>query len=337
MKRQALDHTKMDLLMRKLKIRRCMAVGILESLWHLTAREAPRGDIGKLSNERIAIGIDWGGDADRLVEALVDSEWVDHIGDEPPSTGHRRSARPIDASPSASSADRCQSAGHQRLLIHDWKEHCDESIKKYLKRNNIAFACRDMSRNVLDMSRLPVPVPVPEDQNQIPEGQRDESRHGPPPPIPPSAPSWKNDESYTPFVVVWREVQTVTGKPLIDEDFAEAYFRWKQLDLEQRPMAIQHVRERLDLGVWAGNTDPQYIPMPKRYLGSEYKRPVVPPKPHFSPADRRRLESMPQRPEKPTREQEIEALRDLANSQHETEEIRAQCRSRLNELERALA
>lgn len=171
MKRQALDHTKMDLLMRKLKIRRFMAVGILESLWHLTAREAPRGDIGRLSDERIAIGIDWGGDAHRLVSALIDAGWIDQIGDDPPA-GQRRSVTPIDASPIVNDADRCQSAGHQRLLIHDWPDHCDEAVKKYLKRNGLCFACRDMSRHVLDMSRLPEDLktgrPVPEDQTPAP-------------------------------------------------------------------------------------------------------------------------------------------------------------------------
>jgi hypothetical protein len=43
-KRQALDHTKMDLLMRSLDIPRYVAVGILETLLHLTAREAPCGE-----------------------------------------------------------------------------------------------------------------------------------------------------------------------------------------------------------------------------------------------------------------------------------------------------
>jgi hypothetical protein len=33
----------------------CRAVGVMESIWHLTARETPRGNIGKLSNSMIAI------------------------------------------------------------------------------------------------------------------------------------------------------------------------------------------------------------------------------------------------------------------------------------------
>jgi|GEM_PF-5871590 len=252
MKRQALDHTKMDMLMRKLKIRRCMAVGILESLWHLTAREAPRGDIGRLSNERIAIGIDWGGDPHRLISALIDAGWID--------TDDQR-----------------------RLLIHDWQDHCDEAVKKYLKRNGLPFACRDMSRHGDDMSRLPedqyLKTGRPEDQT--PEGQRDKSRS----PLQfPTAPSWQLDESYLPFVAVWREVAAVTGKPLIDEDFVNAHFRWGRLDPDQKQVAIRHVQERLDKGIWAGNTDPQYIPLPAKYIETaEYKRPVVGPKPREQP------------------------------------------------------
>jgi len=115
-KRQALDHTKMDLLMEKLSVPRYAAVGILESLWHLTAREAPRGDIGKLSNERIAIGIDWRGsknrsaaqEANRLVQALMDAGWIEVHAE-------------------------C------RFIIHDWHEHADEAVKKMLARGGKTF------------------------------------------------------------------------------------------------------------------------------------------------------------------------------------------------------
>ena len=141
MKRQAIDHTKMDLLMRKLNLPRWGAVGILESLWHLTAKEAPRGDIGRLSNERIAIGIEWRGamnskpelEADKLMRALVEAGWM-------------------------------EVNSIHRFVIHDWQEHADNSVKKYLKRNNLTFACLDMSGHggkLPDMASLPLPVPVP--------------------------------------------------------------------------------------------------------------------------------------------------------------------------------
>jgi hypothetical protein len=144
MKRHALNHTKMDLLMRYLDVPRYVAVGILESLWHLTSKEAPCGDIGKLSNERIAIGIEWRGaknrdaksEADRLVRALVDAGWI-------------------------------EVSSKWRLVIHDWQEHADDSVKKYVKRNGLQFAGPDLSRTIPEMERLP--EPEPEARSQTPD------------------------------------------------------------------------------------------------------------------------------------------------------------------------
>jgi hypothetical protein len=62
MKRQAMSHTKMKRLCRRLDSPLWQCVGILESIWHLTARETPRGNIGKLSDEDIAVAIDYRGD-----------------------------------------------------------------------------------------------------------------------------------------------------------------------------------------------------------------------------------------------------------------------------------
>lgn len=143
-KREVIGHTKLKKLCRALRIPPYAAVGLLECLWHLTAKEAPRGDIGKLSNEDIALGIDWDGDSDQLIDALVATGWV-------------------------------KAKEGFRLVIHDWHEHANESVKKFIARNNLVFAsvepeCPDVSRNVAtcpDMSRnvcppIPLPVPVPE-------------------------------------------------------------------------------------------------------------------------------------------------------------------------------
>lgn len=113
MKREAVGHTKMKKLCRKLQIPTYQGIGILEALWHLTAREAQRGDIGKLSNEDIALGIDYRGDPDELVTALIDCEWLEV---------------------------------HQihRLLIHDWAEHADDAVKKRVARSGIGFCNPDV-------------------------------------------------------------------------------------------------------------------------------------------------------------------------------------------------
>lgn len=136
MKRQAILHTKMKKLCLRLGVPTYIGVGILESLWHLTAREAPLGDIGRLSDEDIAIAIDYKEDATVLMNILADCGWLD------------------------------RSKVH-RLTVHDWHEHADDTVKKYVARKSLTFASSspDISRNVQtcpDISRLPVPVPVPE-------------------------------------------------------------------------------------------------------------------------------------------------------------------------------
>ncbi len=103
MKREAVSHTKMKRLCRRLDIPQWQGVGILESIWHLAAREAPRGDIGKLSDEDIALGIDYRGDESKLIEGLVASGWLDRDPKE-------------------------------RLVIHQWYEHADDAINMKLAR-----------------------------------------------------------------------------------------------------------------------------------------------------------------------------------------------------------
>ncbi len=63
-------------LQRRLKLPLWQAVGLLETLWRVTERNAPAGDIGRLSNEDIAAAIEWDGDADELVATLVATGWL---------------------------------------------------------------------------------------------------------------------------------------------------------------------------------------------------------------------------------------------------------------------
>lgn len=118
MKREAVGCTKMKKLCRRLDLRQWQAVGILESLWFLAAKEAPRGDIGRLSNEDIALGLDYEGDADELIDALLDG-WLDK-------------------------------SEHHRLIVHDWHEHSDDAIDLRLARTGRLYA----NGNVPRMNRL---------------------------------------------------------------------------------------------------------------------------------------------------------------------------------------
>jgi hypothetical protein len=139
MKRTAMQHTKVNRLVRALKVPRYAAVGILESLWHLTAREAVMGDIGRLTNADIADAIFWDGEPDALIAALIVSGWVDE-----------------DAT--------C------RLAIHDWREHADDTIKKAIARKReddpgesgeLFQTNSDKIRTEPDKSPLPLPLPLP--------------------------------------------------------------------------------------------------------------------------------------------------------------------------------
>jgi hypothetical protein len=109
MKREALTHTKMKRLCRSLDIQLYAAVGIMESIWNLAAKESPQGDIGKLSNQDISDAIAWNGSEEKLVEALINAKW-------------------FDKDPT------------YRLIVHDWHEHCDDSVHMRLARIGLLFA-----------------------------------------------------------------------------------------------------------------------------------------------------------------------------------------------------
>ena len=171
MKRGTTQVVKFKKLCKSLGLPPYAVVGVLESLWHMTARETPRGDVGKLTNEEIAIGIDWDGDPDVLVGALIENKWLD-------------------------ASDR------YRLIVHDWHIHADDTTKKAIERSGETFCahepdCPDISRQIPtnpDKKRLPepkpkpepVPEPLPEPDNPPVSPLGDES----PPEKPPKAVKW---------------------------------------------------------------------------------------------------------------------------------------------------
>jgi hypothetical protein len=105
MKKGTCNHPKMGKLARILGIPRHQAVGIMVELWEWVADYAVAGNVGIHTNEDIASGIGWEGEASTLIDALVGSGWVD-------------------------------SCDTNRLIIHDWETGCDEWIKKRIKRIN---------------------------------------------------------------------------------------------------------------------------------------------------------------------------------------------------------
>jgi len=91
-------------LQRCLKLPLWQAVGLLEALWQLTAKDTPRGDIGRFSDEDIAAWLEYDGNALELTEALEESGWLDY-------------------------------SEEHRLVVHDWHMHAPNYVKGNVSRH----------------------------------------------------------------------------------------------------------------------------------------------------------------------------------------------------------
>lgn len=109
MKKGTPNHPKTIRLARLLDLPRFAAVGILESLFHFVGEYAPRGDVGRFSDEDIAAAIDWIDAPDRLVDALVASGW-------------------------------CERRDDFRIVVHDWSDHAEDITHRKLARSREFFA-----------------------------------------------------------------------------------------------------------------------------------------------------------------------------------------------------
>ena len=109
MKSGTTEKVKFKRLKRALDLPMWQAAGLLESLWSVASQNTPDGAIGRLSNEDIAAAIEWSGDADALVQALVDSGWIDRDD-------------------------------VFRLIVHDWSEHCSNYLRGNFAKHGKHFA-----------------------------------------------------------------------------------------------------------------------------------------------------------------------------------------------------
>lgn len=101
MKRGTPRHPKMYALSDALTIPLPYAVGLMEMLWQHAAQYTPQGDIGSLPDTAIAQGCGFSRKPQVLIDALVSCGWLDR-------------------DPT------------YRLVVHDWPDHCEQSVKKYL-------------------------------------------------------------------------------------------------------------------------------------------------------------------------------------------------------------
>lgn len=109
MKHTAPESMKFRRLQRRLACSKLECVGLLELLWITTQKNAMAGDIGRFSNEEIAVEVEWPGDPDNLVEALVETGWLDR-------------------------------SDQYRLVVHDWHDHAPKYVRANLAGRKIPFA-----------------------------------------------------------------------------------------------------------------------------------------------------------------------------------------------------
>lgn len=109
MKRGATDHPKMLAFAQALNVPVYAAIGLVESLIHWTARYAPRGNVGKWTDDVIARGLGWQDSGAELVSAFRSSGWLDDHDE-------------------------------HRLVLHDWSQHADDAVHRLLARAGELFA-----------------------------------------------------------------------------------------------------------------------------------------------------------------------------------------------------
>lgn len=93
----------------RLGLRTYATRGLLDSLWAFARNNCPAGDVGRFTDEEIALGVDWDGAPDALISALIDTKWLD-------------------------------TCAQHRLIVHDWSEHCEDSVHRTLARQRQFFA-----------------------------------------------------------------------------------------------------------------------------------------------------------------------------------------------------
>jgi hypothetical protein len=105
------------------------ALGLAGLLWRFTAKHAPTGEIGRHDDEEIAAALEWPGEAEDLVAALVRCRLLD---------------------PTESAA---------RLLVHDWPEHAPRYVSATLKRQKLRFSA-EYRRSTTVATTVPTVVPT---------------------------------------------------------------------------------------------------------------------------------------------------------------------------------
>lgn len=116
MKNGAHRHRKVKRLRRALSIPEPHAVGLVEMLFQAAAEHANRGDIGCLDDDEIAEELGWEEHPKELIDALIEVGWAD--------------CHPV-----------------HRLVLHGWKEHAPDFVKKRIERAGTGWAEDDVAED----------------------------------------------------------------------------------------------------------------------------------------------------------------------------------------------
>ncbi len=264
MKREAIGHTKMKRLCRRLDLPLWQAIGLLESIWQLTAREAPRGDLGKLRNEDIALAIDYRGDEDAMIDALVSTgwlnldpearlvvhDWADHADD----AVHMRLARARHYFVGGRAPKLSRLTGKEREAAHEYYQAC---AQEHAHADRPPCAQNASASAVPEPRQSPAP-PEPEPEPE-PAARRTEMRPIGPVPGGVSAATW--DE--------FQQLYAESGKPLNETDWTKA-----AMEAASQGLSRANLREsvmpalRADLSEWA-EREIRMVPMPANWLRSK--------------------------------------------------------------------
>lgn len=101
MKKATISHIKFEMLGSLLELSRWETVGILETLWQFCQTHAYDGDLTRFEPKMIAVWFGWKREPLLLIDALVESGWIDRTG--------------------------------ERLVVHDWNDHAPNWVKGALK------------------------------------------------------------------------------------------------------------------------------------------------------------------------------------------------------------
>jgi hypothetical protein len=225
MKLNTIQHPKLFRLKRRLSLQTWGAVGILESLWNLTATHAKDGALGKtFTNEDIANYIGWEADPEVLIEALVSSGWL----------------------------DICET---NRLVVHDWHDHCPEFVKGNIRRMKKEFAKTPNSvpnsvpysvpNSVAYSVGNSVPYSVPNSvANPVPYSKPSLAKTSQEPPITPPGGEVVSVPKFNPKLVSIPEA-------LVGEAFKVAWESWCDYRTETRK-GIKHRTAKAQLAELAG-------------------------------------------------------------------------------------